>query len=199
MSLSALIKKGGLRGLATATPATSATDGAPARSSVATVATVAVATAQNKPANDPAQPHHLDPEAFAERAAIMEHDGGLNRAEAEAAAAAICGEPLAPDRHCWPHTTAMNTVEIDTFMARVHLFTARGLDYAKAEGLADGLVRCDRAEGDRRLCLECTHIRRPAGIWSCGKWQRAGLDDAGLPGDLTKLPQRCDAFKGAMR
>ena len=44
MSLADLIKKGSLRGFATATPATPATDRPPIPLSVATVATVAVAT-----------------------------------------------------------------------------------------------------------------------------------------------------------
>ena len=52
MSLAALIKKGGLRSIATATPATLATDGAQTTPSVATVATVAVATAPGEAAND---------------------------------------------------------------------------------------------------------------------------------------------------
>jgi hypothetical protein len=34
----------------------------------------------------------FDREAFDERAAIMEFDGGMSRAEAEAAAALICGD-----------------------------------------------------------------------------------------------------------
>jgi hypothetical protein len=169
MSLSALIKKGGLRGLATATPATSATDGAPTPPSVATVATVAVATAPNKAANDPAHVRAFDPEA------------------------------LDPDRHCWPRTEAMNTAEIDAFTARLHLFTRHGLDCAQAEGLADGLVVRDRQTDDRRLCLECSHMRRTGGLWRCGQWQRAGLAAAEVPGEVVKLLQRCEGFKEGMR
>jgi hypothetical protein len=204
MSLSALIKKGGLRKAATATLATSATDEAPTPPSVATVATVAVATAPDKAANDPAHVQAFDPEAFAERAAIMEHDGGMSRAEAEAAAAVICGDAPAPealdsDRHCWPHTEAWNTAEIDTFTARLHLFTRHGLDCAQAEGLADGLVVRDRQTDDRRLCLECSHMRRTGGLWRCGQWQPAGLAAAEVPGEVVKLLQRCEGFKEGMR
>lgn len=53
MSLASLIKKGSLRGLATATPATLATYKPLIPPSVATVATVAVAKAPDRAANDP--------------------------------------------------------------------------------------------------------------------------------------------------
>lgn len=52
MSLASLLKKGSLRGLATATPATPATDSPSIPPSVATVATVAVASALDNAAND---------------------------------------------------------------------------------------------------------------------------------------------------
>ena len=53
MSLASLLKKGSLRGFATATPATVATDKPDFLPSVATVATVAVAKAPDRAANDP--------------------------------------------------------------------------------------------------------------------------------------------------
>jgi hypothetical protein len=53
MSLAYLLKKGGLRGLATATSATSATHGPFSPSTVATVATVAVAKAPDTKVDDP--------------------------------------------------------------------------------------------------------------------------------------------------
>ena len=92
MSLSALIKKGGLRSIATATPATFATDEPQQRPSVATVATVAVATAPDKAANDPTQAQGFDREAFEERAAIMEFDAGMSRFAAETEAAKAQGK-----------------------------------------------------------------------------------------------------------
>lgn len=195
MSLSALIKKGGLRGAATATLATSATDEAPTPPSVATVATVAVATAPQRAANDPAHVQDFDPEAFEERAGIAQFDGGLSRPDAEALAAQ--GMARDPDRHCWPNTNAMNTGEIDTFTARVHLFTRHGLNNTEAEGLADALVRRDRETDDRRLCLECSHLRHSAGLWRCGQWDRAGLAVADVPGDVVNLLQRCSTFDRA--
>lgn len=150
-----------------------------------------------KAANDPAHVQDFDPEAFEERAGIAQFDGGLSRPDAEALAAQ--GMACDPDRHCWPNTNAMNTVEIDTFTARVHLFTERGAATTEAEGLADGLVRRDREADDRRLCLECSHLRRSAGLWRCGQWERAGLAAADVPGDVVNMLQRCSAFDEATR
>ena len=72
MSLATLIKKGGLRGLATATPATPATDKPHIPPSVATVATVAVAKAPDRAANDPAP----DPDRWA-----WPHSDAMNTGE----------------------------------------------------------------------------------------------------------------------
>jgi len=176
MSLSALIKKGGLRKAATATLATSATVEAATPPSVATVATVAVATAPKRAANDPAPVQDFAPEALAAQ-----------------------GMAPDPDRHCWPHTVAMNTAEIDTFTARVHLFTRNGLGCTEAEGLADGLVVRDRQADNRRVCLECSRLRRGGDLWRCGQWPRAGMGGAEVPGEVVALLQRCDGFKEAGR
>ncbi len=183
MTLASLLKRGSLRGFATATLATTATDSPYIPPSVATVATVAVATAPEKAANDSPPP---DREAWPERAAIAEYDGGLSRHDAEAMA----------DSCCWPHSSAMNGAEIDTFTARLARFTDRGLILADAEALADKMVQRDREGDDRRVCLECAHLRHGG---RCGNWQAAGVAirarDAQLPGDFTVMLQRCDGFQ----
>ena len=103
-----------------------------------------------------------------------------------------------PDRWAWPHSTAMNTAEIDTFTARLARFTDRGLILADAEALADKLVIRDREGDDRRLCLECASLNRGG---RCSNWQAAGVAirarDAQLPGDFTTMLQRCGGFGGA--
>jgi hypothetical protein len=101
-----------------------------------------------------------------------------------------------PDRWCWPHSAAMNTAEIDTFTARLHQFTGRSLAAPEAALLADKLVTRDRESDDRRLCLECLHLKS-GGRWGCNQWQRAGLGAAGLPADLVRQLQRCDSFMEA--
>ena len=72
MSLASQLKKGSLRGAATATPATFATPAPVDLSTVATVATVAVAKRDELAANDPEPPS--DPQAWRELAqAYHEH------------------------------------------------------------------------------------------------------------------------------
>lgn len=134
----------------------------------------------------------FDREAFEERAAIMEHDGGMSRTDAEAHATACMVSDV--DRHCWPHTEAMNTAEIDTFNGRLHLFTRHGLDFTKAETLADSLIKRDRDGDDRRLCLECRHLQHGIGLWGCNHWRRAGLAVSGVPAEVVTLLQRCEGF-----
>ena len=68
MSLSDLMKKGSLRGFATATAATAATHWQEISAAVATVATVAVANAQKLAANDLATEPLADPNAWRELA-----------------------------------------------------------------------------------------------------------------------------------
>ena len=104
-----------------------------------------------------------------------------------------------PDRWCWPHSTAMNGREINTFKARLSSFIGRGLDVAHAETLADKLVIRDREQDDRHACPECLHLGGyGAASWRCGNWAAAGVAirarDAQLPDALVNLMQRCDGF-----
>jgi hypothetical protein len=77
-----------------------------------------------------------------------------------------------PDRWCWPHSSAMNGVEIDTFAARLHQFTDKGLARNDGEALADKLVsetvtrRPARLPGVQTLCR--------AWGWVMALWQLAG-------------------------
>lgn len=188
MSLASLLKKGGLPGRATAIPATFATDAPLQLPTVAKVAKVAVANPPGVASKDNAQP--LDREAWPERAAIVEYDGGLTRQDAEALA----------DSCCWPHSSAMNGAEIDTFTARLARFTDKGLSLIDAESLADKLVIRDREGDDRRACLECAHLRHGG---RCGNWKASEVAsnamDARLPGDFTTMLQRCGGFAEGTR
>ena len=91
----------------------------------------------------------------------------------------------------------MTGSEIDTFTARLAVFTDKGLNLDVAESVADKLVTRDRESDDRALCLECLHLAGH-GSWRCGNWQRAGIAinarDAGLPAELVRKLQRCDGF-----
>ena len=132
-----------------------------------------------------------DATAANEPAHAQDFDGGMSGTQADALA--LTDDP---DRHSWPHTTAMNTAEIDALTARVHLFTRRGIGGTESEGLADGLVIRDRDGDDRRLCLECQHLRGGGRSWACNQWRAAGHGAAGIPADMVMLLQRCDGFKG---
>jgi hypothetical protein len=88
MSLKALMQKFSSAGPATATSATFATKETNKTRTVAAAATVAVAEAGGAP---PVSAKPVDLAAFHERAAIMEHDGGLTHMEAEKAAAREMG------------------------------------------------------------------------------------------------------------
>lgn len=89
------------------------------------------------------------------------------------------GQFTNPDHWCWPHSSAMNASEIDTFTARLVRFTDKGVSYDEAERLTDTLVSRDREDDEERLFLECAH-RQGRGHWLCGKWLAANIAIAGL-------------------
>lgn len=168
MSLSSLLKKGGLRQSATAIPATFATAGPLALSKVAEVATVAVANPPMRSANDPAP-------TTGEAIAVDDFD-----------------------RWCWPNSMAMTGAEIDTFIARLACFATKRVTQTNAQSLADRLVNRDREDDERRTCLECSHLEGYSGRWRCANWQEAQLAliarEAALPRDIVPLLQRCGGF-----
>lgn len=100
-----------------------------------------------------------------------------------------------PDRWAWPHSSAMNGQELDTLMARQALFCQRGASAQDAERLADRLVNRDRDSDDRRLCLECRHLRGE-GPYRCGNARAAGVH-ADLARDLVLTLQRCHGYEDA--
>lgn len=101
-----------------------------------------------------------------------------------------------PDRWCWPHSAAMNTMEIRTFIVRVMLFTDKGASLQNAERLADRLVHRDREGDHRRLCLEYVHLYG-ASRWRCGHAQQGAMANAELPAELVQVLQRCEGFHAA--
>lgn len=123
--------------------------------------------------------------------------GSSTRPRARPVRSAVRTETSNPDRWAWPHSDAMNGAEIDTFTARLARFTDKGLSLGDAERLADKLVTRDRDDDDRRLCLECTHLKGTS-AWRCESWQRAGVatraGDAQLPRELVVQLQRCDGL-----
>jgi hypothetical protein len=107
--------------------------------------------------------------------------------------------PSDADRWCWPHSTAMNGLEIEAFTARVARFAPKGQSEADAESIADKLVRRDREVDGRRLCLECRYLDgNQAGSWRCGNPHAFGVANrernAQLPRELVVQLQRCGGF-----
>lgn len=99
-----------------------------------------------------------------------------------------------PDRCCWPHSTAMNSAELETCAARLVRFTDKGESLDDAERLADRLLIRDREGDNRRLCLECAHLHG-AGRWRCGNWHRAETGGTSIQEELVLMLQRCNGFK----
>lgn len=107
--------------------------------------------------------------------------------------------PQDPDRWCWPHSSAMNGAEINTFLRRLQQFTGKGLARSDAEALADKLVLRDRESDDRRVCMECKNFSGyGAGSWRCGNWLNAWVAtqarDAALSANWVNQLQHCDGF-----
>lgn len=100
-----------------------------------------------------------------------------------------------PDRWAWPHSSALNGQELDSLLARQALFCQRGASAQDAERLADRLVNRDRSSDDRRLCLECRHLRGE-GPYRCGNARAADVH-ADLARDLVLTLQRCHGYDAA--
>ena len=119
----------------------------------------------------------------------------IDRAVAHPETPAANAPTTDPDRWAWPHSSAMNGQELDTLMARQALFCKRGAAPQDAERLADSLANRDRNVDDRRLCLECRHLRGE-GPYRCGNARAAGVHTE-LARDLVLILQRCHGYDDA--
>ena len=77
--------------------------------------------------------------------------------------------------------------EITRARARMERLAQAGLTGSDADVLVDALVERDRGYDDRRICLECKHLKSKGGELVCGK---AGRYRAGAPA----LPRRADTL-----
>ena len=122
---------------------------------------------------------------------IQKFDGEVASLETPAANAPA----IDPDRYCWPHSSAMNGQEVDTLMARQALFMERRASPQDAERMADKLLSRDRGDDERRLCLECRHLRGE-GTYRCGNARAAGLH-TDLARELVLTLQHCHGYDAA--
>lgn len=97
--------------------------------------------------------------------------------------------PADVDRWSWPNGQAMNGAEIDRMISRVDVFMRRSLKFADAERLADTLMRRDRDDDDRRVCLECARLRGR----SCAAPAIGGMGSN--VSHVALILQRCPAFQ----
>ena len=74
--------------------------------------------------------------------------------------------------------------EITRARARMERLEQAGLTGSDADVLVDALVERDRGYDDRRICLECKHLRSKGDALVCGNGQAA----------LPFVLQRCDVF-----
>ena len=86
----------------------------------------------------------------------------------------------------WPHAPA-DDAELATMAQRQARFERLGLHHEEAARLADKLLLRDREGDDRRLCLECTHLRGRPGAWRCPT-------PGGMGAPLVAQLQRCPSW-----
>jgi hypothetical protein len=94
---------------------------------------------------------------------------------------------------CDPFPAPMTPGEVDTFSARVLLYTRRGLTASHAEAMADRHRHRDRERDDRRACIEC----RALSGRNCTAWRKAGIGSPQIGPLIAKL-QRCPAYAPAI-
>lgn len=67
--------------------------------------------------------------------------------------------------------------------------------------IASFLLAQRKTWDERKLCVECEHIKVFNGSWKCGNWQQAGLttniNGSGLSWHLITLFQRCNGYSEA--
>jgi hypothetical protein len=76
-------------------------------------------------------------------------------------------------------------------MKRTEAFERMGLTPDEVDLVVDRLLRRDREGDDRRLCIECQHVRGSATGWRCAAV-------GAIPTEWATIRlQRCDMFEGA--
>lgn len=173
MSLASLLKKGSLRGLATAKPATFAIHSPFSPSTVATVATLAVAKAPNTAANDPVNDSVSDPNPDSDRW-CWPNSTAMTGAEIDTFTARRAR-----------FTDKGLSLEDGEALSNKLVKRDRETDHQRL------CLECANLAG------------RGVGSWSCKNWQSADVSirakDARLPHDLVHQLQCCAGFSEATK
>ena len=98
--------------------------------------------------------------------------------------------PTVPPEFC-DHREPASDAEIMRMAERTEAFERMGLTPDEADWAVERLLRRDRDRDDRRLCVECQHIRAAADSWRCAALRGP------IPRDwVTIRLQRCKKFEG---
>lgn len=79
---------------------------------------------------------------------------------------------------------------------RITLFVQRGWDSARAERWAERLTWRDAEGDDRRLCIECAHLRQDRSCFAAAQGWVPGASRRLQP--VTDVLARCACFEWAM-
>lgn len=100
------------------------------------------------------------------------------------------------------HNSAMDgrhgVMEQKDWGRSIQLYKGLTIEQSK---IASFLLAQRKSWDDRKLCVECAHIRTFNGLWKCGNWQHAGLATNIGGSDLSwhriTLFQRCNGYSEA--
>lgn len=100
------------------------------------------------------------------------------------------------------HNSAMDgrygVVEQKDWGRSIQLYKGLTVDQSK---IVSFLLAQRKPWDDRKLCVECSHIKAFDGSWKCGNWQQASLttniNGSGLSWHLITLFQRCNGYSEA--
>ena len=83
----------------------------------------------------------------------------------------------------------MNEAQIQLMLKRIARFESLGLPGPQAEGIADRLHWRDMDGDDRRMCVECHHLKSRVDLDTDERVQFCARKQAALPTQLQRCPQ----------
>lgn len=87
----------------------------------------------------------------------------------------------------------MTEQQIQTYMRRIARIESLGLPGPQAEGVADRLHWRDMDGDDRRMCVECVHLKSRIDIDTDERQQYCSRKQAALPVQLQRCPEYREA------
>lgn len=162
------------------------------RESAATHVASRLAANPANPANTPKEISQLATLAVSRPSAEVPARGERSQVESVTRAQCAVDPGLGADRWCWPNSGAMNTAELNAFVARRDRLLRWGYGESEADDLAERLTLRDRQEDDRRMCLECSNLGDMGRCIAASTGRLVGADRRLEP--VRTILQRCEAF-----